>query len=216
MKHEIEIRSYSAKFTAGARNLHIFTPLYNERSGDLGGFHEVVRPGAFTASIRRGDASVFGRTDSTVLASARRNTLSVTDGDRGLTFTFKRSGKSEHIEGIADSVTLDMVVLRDAWSELRGVKLRELLDVSIVNVRPGFADDVLVGERAQKRVRDWTSEREIARRHLDALAAQEHRAARLASWPERLSVDEKRRLGIALTKEDRDRILWDAFDRHYG
>ncbi len=45
MTHEdLEIRSYPASFRTGGGKLLIHANLFNERSADLDGFREVVRP----------------------------------------------------------------------------------------------------------------------------------------------------------------------------
>lgn len=80
-EHELEIREES-----DGMHLEGYAAVFNSRSQNLGGFTEVIEPGAFRSSLRsRNDIKfLFNHDTGQILGSSRAKTLTLTEDDRGL------------------------------------------------------------------------------------------------------------------------------------
>jgi len=92
MSTKIEIRTLAAELRADeeADEFQIVgtAAAYNSLSKDLGGFREIISPGAFKHSLDGNDdvVALFNHDTSKVLGRTRSGTLKLKDTDRGLTF----------------------------------------------------------------------------------------------------------------------------------
>src|SRR6185369_5208677 len=70
---------------------------YNKESRDLGGFVEVISPGAFKRSLANRDdvKALFNHNAEAVLGRVRNNTLVLNDSTEGLRFTVKLNPESQ-------------------------------------------------------------------------------------------------------------------------
>jgi HK97 family phage prohead protease len=80
-EHNLELREES-----DGMHLEGYAAIFNSRSENLGGFTEVIQPGAFRGSLRsRNDIKfLWNHNTGDVLGSTRAGTLKLTEDDRGL------------------------------------------------------------------------------------------------------------------------------------
>jgi uncharacterized protein len=154
-----------------------YASLYNSPSKDLGGFHEVIRQGAFTRSLRA-NADVkclFNHDANQILGRTRSGTLSLSEDSHGLKFrcqldknqqahrdlyaAIKRGDVSEC--SFAFTVAPGGQTWEDAPEE-NGQKMykRTLTDVDLIDVSavtyPAY-DGTEVGTRSERRSADYAS-----------------------------------------------------------
>lgn len=122
-----------------------YASVFNSESEDLGGFREVVAPGAFRRSLRsRNDIKLLWNHDTgSVLGSTRAGTLSLLEDDRGLKVravlpntTLGRDTAELIRRGDVDSMSFGFSVIKDSWDDtgtnrtLNAVRLHECSIVS--------------------------------------------------------------------------------------
>jgi HK97 family phage prohead protease len=128
----------------GMKTLKGVAIVYNSRSHDLGGFREIVRPGAFTRSLTskadvvclrdHDNANLLGRTSS--------GTLTLTDSPNGLSFscplpatTCGQDVQELCSRGDLQKCSFGFVCQRDDYDEdLNGEILRTVLDADLFDV----------------------------------------------------------------------------------
>ena len=74
----------------GTRTVEGYAALYNSRSVDLGGFEEVIEPGAFDGILDRSPDvfALFNHEPESVLARSTSGTLRLSLDDKGLAYSF--------------------------------------------------------------------------------------------------------------------------------
>lgn len=84
---ELLVKQDSAK-AGGGRSLRGYAARWDSLSQDLGGFKELIRRGAFSATIKNGDARALWNHESKyVLGRKSANTLKLWEDAKGLAFT---------------------------------------------------------------------------------------------------------------------------------
>jgi len=166
-----ESRSFSGVQLRAATNEFAISGIaaaYNVKSSDLGGFREVIAPGAFTDSLSADDQVCFFNHDpNQILGRKKSGTLTLTDTDAGLSFRcmLDRSNPTHQSvyasisRGDVEACSFAFSVLPDGddWAEeqssksivrtLRKVRLFELGPV----VFPAYPQGTSVGARAEQR-----------------------------------------------------------------
>lgn len=170
----LEIRSFNIELRDEPESRHIegYGSVFNERSLDLGGFVEMIAPGAFDGVIERSDVKCYldHNPEKGILARSRngKGSLSLVVDEKGLKYSFdapKTNLGDEIVEGIkrgdysqssfAFTVDDEIWTKEEDGSYLRTItKIGGLYDVSIV-ANPAY---------------EGTS---VALRSLDAFKAQE-------------------------------------------
>ena len=170
----LEIRSFNIELRDEPESRHIegYGSVFNERSLDLGGFVEMIAPGAFDGVIERSDVKCYldHNPEKGILARSRngKGSLSLIVDEKGLKYSFdapKTNLGDEIVEGIkrgdysqssfAFTVDDEIWTKEEDGSYLRTItKIGGLYDVSIV-ANPAY---------------EGTS---VALRSLDAFKAQE-------------------------------------------
>jgi HK97 family phage prohead protease len=122
-----------------------YASVFNSESEDLGGFREMVAPGAFKRSLRsRNEIKLLWNHDTgAVLGSTRAGTLSLVEDERGLKVrailpdtTLGRDTAELIRRGDVDSMSFGFSVIRDSWDAsgtnrvLEAVRLHECSIVS--------------------------------------------------------------------------------------
>lgn len=143
---------------AGARTaprLEGYAAVFDSRSQDLGGFVEIVRPGAFTRSLREGGdvVALVHHKPELVLGRRSAGTLRIGEDSRGLAFDIALpdtqaardlaiSVERGDINGASFAFTTPKN--GDRWSYQGGQAIRELLDVDLrdvtVTASPAYPD----------------------------------------------------------------------------
>lgn len=174
MDKNIEVRSFNVEFRNDPENRHIegYGSVFNKRSLDLGGFTEIIAPGAFDGVIEESDVKCYldHNPDRGILARSRNGegSLTLSVDDEGLKYSFDAPHTAlgdEVIEGLVrgdySQSSFAFTVQDESWTKeedgryLRTItKVNRLYDVSIV-ADPAYPD---------------TS---VAMRSLDAFKAQE-------------------------------------------
>ena len=140
---ELLVKQDSAK-AGGGRSLRGYAAVWRSLSQDLGGFKELIRPGAFSATIKNGDArALWNHEPKYVLGRKSAGTLRLTEDEKGLAFTLVppqtawatdlvTSVARKDITGCSFGFTVDHN--GDTWSRPKGRPVRELLSVTLVEI----------------------------------------------------------------------------------
>lgn len=170
----IEYRNFNLELRGEDESRHIegYGSVFNSRSLDLGGFQEIIAPGAFDGVIERSDVKCYldHNAERGILARSRngKGSLSLELDERGLKYSFDAPHTNlgdEVVEGLKrgdySQSSFAFTVESESWTKeedgsyLRTInKIGNLYDVSIV-ANPAYTD---------------TS---VALRSLDAFKAQE-------------------------------------------
>lgn len=118
-----------------------YAAVFNSMSEDLGGFREIVAPGAFKGSID-GDVRAFWNHDANfVLGRTRAGTLILEEDEKGLKVRIKPPASAAHFlesmrRGDVDQMSFGFRVLDDDWTMRDGTPLRTLRAVELFEVSP--------------------------------------------------------------------------------
>lgn len=170
----LEVRSFNIELREEPESRHIegYGSVFNERSVDLGGFTEIIAPGAFDGVIERSDVKCYldHNPDKGILARSRngKGSLSLELDERGLKYGFDAPHTNlgdEVVEGLKrgdySQSSFAFTVESETWSkEEDGTYLRT------INKIGGLYDVSIVANPAY----EGTS---VALRSLDAFKAQE-------------------------------------------
>lgn len=120
-----------------------YAAVFNSLSVDLGGFREIVAPGAFSDSLRRGDIRLLLQHDTNGVPLARTSTrtLRLTEDKQGLRFTadLPDSPAGRNVleavrRGDLNAMSFGFAVLSDSWQQQKGVTVRTLHSVDLHEV----------------------------------------------------------------------------------
>ncbi len=144
----IKTSSLEVREEGGKNHISGIIP-YDSMSEDLGGFREVIRKGAFTKTLREGDARcLWAHNTQYVLGRRSAGTLDFKDEADGLHFDCTlpaTSWASDVFETVsrrdAPGVSFGFYVIKDSWTRGQGKEpvLRELLEVNMLEVSVGVA-----------------------------------------------------------------------------
>jgi HK97 family phage prohead protease len=135
----IELRAEPGK----APRLVGYASVFNSKSLDLGGFIEIVRPGAFAESLREGrDVVALVEHDMRhILARRDAGNLIIGEDDRGLKVeieppdtTVGRDLMTNVRVGNLNGMSFGFRTRKDSWDTGKNPALRELLDVELFDV----------------------------------------------------------------------------------
>lgn len=177
-KGRVELRKKGGKLTLTGHAAVFNSPTR------IDGFDEVVRPGAFTKTLLRGDALMLWNHDPSrpPLGRVSAGTLRLAEDDRGLRVELDPpTSASDIVEAVerrdVTGMSFGFTVPKggDRWTERNGRKLRELLEVNLIEtsivVWPAYAATEISAE-ARKMVRNWNSDLARRRRELDEMEAE--------------------------------------------
>lgn len=125
----------------GAPTLSGYAAVYNQLSVDFGGWREIIRPGALTASLAKGPdtrANVDHTNGLSLIGRTRNGTLKLTEDDQGLRVVIQppdtQAGRDVMTlvkRGDLNQMSFAFWTLRDNWLETGEYVLRELNEVEI-------------------------------------------------------------------------------------
>lgn len=179
-KNNIERRTYNIELRQGKgeenRSVTGYAAIYNSRSEDLGGFYEIIAPGAFDEAIKESDVRALVNHDpNKILARSNRGkgTLQLTVDSNGLGYRFEApdttAGNDLIISlkrGDINQSSFGFTVSKDdqEWREENGEtirtikKVKRLFDVSPVTY-PAYLD-TSVAQRSLKSFQEDKKENE--------------------------------------------------------
>lgn len=178
----LELREEGAK-DGSIATLVGYAAVYNTLSVDLGGFRELIRPGAFKRSLDRGDdVRAFAHHSSPMIVGRRSaGTLVIAEDDKGLRTEIKvpdtTAGRDLVVSvkrGDLTGMSFEFRKIKDEWSKLNkdgdNVYRRELIDVDLYEVSvvtwPAYLDTNVEARSLEALLRDG-----ITRAGKDALPA---------------------------------------------
>lgn len=123
-----------------------YAAVFNERSLDLGGFTEIVVPGAFAESLKRGDdvRGLVGHDPRLIIGRRSAKTLRVEEDERGLRYEIDlpdtaagRDLLASVRRGDIDGSSFGFRTITDDWKRLDdGLYVRELHQADLFDVGP--------------------------------------------------------------------------------
>ena len=164
----------------GGRRVGGYAALFDSLSADLGGWFEVVKPGAFTRSLLSVDVvALHHHKPELILGRSSAGTLRLNVDQRGLAFEIdlpNSTAGSDVLESITRgdltgaSFAFTVPHNGDRWTTQNGKRVRELLDVDLhdisVTARPAYPDTE-VARRALLDIHPW--QRTLANRFLETV-----------------------------------------------
>lgn len=139
-----------------------YASIFGKKSEDLGGFREVIEPGAFSETLRskRNVFALFGHDSNRVLGSTRSGSLKLSEDDQGLRFELDlsraKTADAQTVHALVSNGDLQSMSFgfripnrrgAEAWREegtelIRHVREVELLEISPVAF-PAYADSTV-------------------------------------------------------------------------
>jgi HK97 family phage prohead protease len=133
-----------ARVAARGRTLVGYAALFNVESRDLGGFVEVIRPGAFRASLADPETDVrafFDHDTGRVLGRQKSGTLRVAEDERGLRFEIDAPDTTDGRDAVEligrgdlDGTSFAFRMIEDEWTRTGRIHRRELVAVDVFDV----------------------------------------------------------------------------------
>ena len=126
------------------RKITGYASVFNQWSEDLGGFREIVRPGAFKKTIKEADVrALFNHDPNYVLGRNKAGTLQLEEDDKGLKIDidppdtqWARDLTTSIERGDIDQMSFGFRTVKDSWGEEDDKNTRELLEVELFDVSP--------------------------------------------------------------------------------
>ena len=192
MTPKIETRSYEQRIFSGAQvrtasdfTLQGIAAAYNTWSGDLGGFKEQIRSGAFARALREKQdvKALLNHDPNFVYGRVKNSTLTLTDTSAGLAFHVqldKRSQKHQELYALVDRGDIDACSFAffagpggDTWSadgtQRTLTNIERLFDVSVV-CYPAYPTGTSVAARNLRSAGRYVLTADWREKHAAALA----------------------------------------------
>jgi len=142
---ELELRADGQADGDAGPKIIGYASIFDSLSEDLGGFREIVKPGAFTRTLRE-NADVRALVDhdpSKILGRSKAGTLRLSVNAKGLRYeidppdtTVGKDIMTSIRRGDVDGSSFSFRTVLDEWRMEGPVVIRELLDVDLVDVSP--------------------------------------------------------------------------------
>lgn len=136
---EIELRSEPD----GKVTLRGYAAVFNSLSQDLGGFVEIIRPGAFTRTLASGaDVRLLVNHEGTPLARTKSGTLRLAEDQRGLRMEADLDPSDPDVQALVpkirrgdmDQMSFGFTTKNDIWRQEGERQIRELHNVELFDV----------------------------------------------------------------------------------
>ena len=136
---EIELRSE----VDGKVTLRGYAAVFNSLSQDLGGFVEIIRPGAFTRTLASGaDVRFLVNHDGAPLARTKSGTLRLAEDQRGLRMEADLDPSDPDVQALVpkirrgdmDQMSFGFTTKSDIWRQEGERQIRELHNVDLFDV----------------------------------------------------------------------------------
>lgn len=118
--------------------------MFNCLSGNLGGFREKIRPGAFSKTIKEADVrALWNHNDGFVLGRNKAGTLELSEDEKGLAVkiyppdtTWANDLRESIKRGDVNQMSFGFRCIKDNWTEDEFGPIRELIEVQLFDVSP--------------------------------------------------------------------------------
>lgn len=127
----------------GGRTLVGYAALFNELSSDLGGFRELIQPGAFGSSLSGDVRALWNHDERYVLGRTVSGSLRLAEDDLGLRVEidppdahWAHDAMVSIGRGDVSQMSFAFTVRADEWVNLSGETIRILKDVKLLDVSP--------------------------------------------------------------------------------
>lgn len=137
----IERRFFSAEIrmeeAEGVRKIVGYAAVFDQLSDDLGGFREMIAPGAFTSALERGDdvRALINHDANLILGRTSNGTLTLSQDDHGLRYeitppdtSYARDLLISLERGDIDQSSFGFRVNTDKWETVNEQNIRTLID----------------------------------------------------------------------------------------
>lgn len=126
----------------GPETIEGYAALFDSPSNDLGGFVELIEPGAFERSIAEADVRALQNHNADrVLGRNTAGTLELAEDERGLRFrilvpaaTWARDLLVSMRRGDVDQMSFGFNTIRDRWETVAGQVYRYLIEVDLFDI----------------------------------------------------------------------------------
>lgn len=176
----------------GGRMLQGYAAVFNSPSRDLGGFFEIIRPGAFKRSIEAGGdvLGLFNHNVNALLGRTSSKTLRIGEDARGLWYQIDlpdtqlgrdlaEQVRRGDVRGSSFGFTVNGAS-GQAWRKEGAKSVRELHDVNLLDVSPVVNPAYLAADVAVRSFQEWQRGQDAAH-DLEAAKARQRRL-RLAEF----------------------------------
>lgn len=138
---QIEVRA--SPDDSGQPVISGYAAVFNQLSEDLGGFREMIRPGAFRKTLKESDArALWNHNPDYVLGRSSAGTLALREDDHGLKFevtppdtTWARDLLVTMQRGDVNQMSFSFSAVKDRWMQ-GDTQQRELIEVRLYEVSP--------------------------------------------------------------------------------
>ena len=129
----------------GGKTLTGYAAVFDSLSEDLGGFREIIKPGAFDRALKdKHDVrALVNHDNSLLLGRTASGTLRLSTDARGLKYeidmpdtTAARDVAESIKRGDISGSSFGFRTIADAWPKIEGVVTREVLDLELLDVSP--------------------------------------------------------------------------------
>lgn len=147
-----ERRTFNTEYEADETKIKGYGAVFNKRSENLGGFYEVIEPGAFDGVLGDDVRALINHNSDLILARTTSKTLKLWVDENGLGYevempdtTYARDLMVSTKRGDISQSSFGFIVDDDTWEEKEGIvlrtikKIKRLLDVSVVTY-PAYPD----------------------------------------------------------------------------
>jgi hypothetical protein len=118
-----------------------YAAVFNSLSENLGGFREIIKPGAFKKSLTNDVRALIDHESGKVLGRSKAGTLRMVEDDKGLRVeidppdtTIARDLLESMRRGDIDQMSFGFFVKSDNWRKQDGENIRELEEVDLFDV----------------------------------------------------------------------------------
>ena len=121
-----------------------YASVFNQKSHDLGGFREIVKPGAFAKTISESDIrALFNHDPNYVLGRKKTGTLELAEDEHGLRIsinppetTWAKDLLTSIRRGDIDQMSFGFKTIKDEWEKRDGENIRSLAEVRLFDISP--------------------------------------------------------------------------------
>lgn len=118
-----------------------YAAVFNSKSENLGGFREIIKPGAFKGSLQNDVRALIDHESGKVLGRSKAGTLRMIEDEKGLKVeidppdtTIARDLMESMRRGDIDQMSFGFFVKTDNWRKDNGETIRELEEVDLFDV----------------------------------------------------------------------------------